>query len=719
MLRVPLPLPRKRPDRASNLEDSPALRSSQKRHFNMSIVSNDQELHGGNRPGSARRWIARTGVLTLVVAQFALVPRPGLAAENDLEPGVRTDSSVPELSPVPLTQAPPPAPPGQSVDAGLTATPESVTPSEAPDTATADSQVGGDVRLVGGAEDIADFVLIGVAFRSTSRDPAQVRVRTDGRWTAWTQLIDTTDHEPDPETTERRRAINGLRITDPVWIDHADAYQIDLPGDSSAPRIFLVREADGVESARGPMAVPELGTARPAIRLRAAWGARAYRGSPQISRPLRTAFVHHTVNSNSYNRSQVPGILRAIQAYHQDARGWSDIGYNFLIDRFGEIWEGRAGGIDNPVVGAHASGQNRGSVGIAFIGEATDSVQRNAIDAFGRLIGWKMSISGIQPSRSNVLGHRDVGSTACPGDALYASLGQIVRGAQASQRPTIRRATFGGAPISVDGHFVPLSGDFNGDGYSDIVWYAVGDGDSHLWFGSPWGFVDKSFTVSALYRPVAGDFDGDGLSDIFWYGPDALLDAVWYGEPNGSFSVSFFSIAGDFEPVVGDYDGSGMDDILWYDAGLDPDYLWWADAGRAFEGSSITVNGSYQPFAGDFDGDRQSDIFWYGPGRSRDILWFGKTNRHFSSRSAQINAVYKPVVGDFLGRGTDDILWYGVGEKRDVLYIGRASRTFRGQSLDMQGVYDDAFAGDWDADGLEDVFWYRAEGPDLLWFSGR
>lgn len=673
---------------------------------------------GESRSSSARRWLVSTGALIVLATQLGLVARQGLAAEPGLAPEVRTDSSVPALSPVPLPQAPPLAPPGQSVDDGFTAAPESVTPSEASDSTAPDSRPVGPGRLIGGAEDVAEFVLIGVAYRSTSGQPAQVRVRTDGRWTTWTQLPDPTDHGPDPRTSESRQAVDDVRISEPVWIGHADAYQVDLPGDSSDPRVFLVREVDRGGPVPDPTPEPEAGHAAPAIHRRTAWGARDFRGSPQFS-PVQTAFVHHTVNSNSYGRAEVPGILRAIQAYHQDARGWSDIAYNFLIDRFGEIWEGRAGGIDNPVVGAHTSGNNEGSVGVAFIGTATDSVPATTVDAFGRLIGWKMSIAGVQPSRSNVLGHRDVGRTSCPGTALYAAIGRIVNGAVAYRRPVAGRASFGAAPISVDGQYVPLSGDFNGDGYDDVVWYALQEVDSHLWFGSPWGFVDRPFRVSLSYRPVTGDFDGDGRSDILWYGPGALVDPVWYGGANGVFSADIVTVAGDFEPLVGDYDGNGMDDVLWYDDGVGPDYLWWARDSRTFEGSSITVNGSYQPVVGDFDGDRRSDVFWYGPRRSSDHLWFGDTSRQFSSRSAEVNGAYTPVVGDFLGRGIDDILWYGVGAKRDVLYLGRARRTFRAQTLAVQGVYDDAFAGDWDADGLDDVFWYSADGPDLLWFSGR
>ena len=73
---------------------------------------------------------------------------------------------------------------------------------------------------------------------------------------------------------------------------------------------------------------------------------------------MHAGFVHHTVNANDYTRDEVPGILRSIYAYHTQSRGWSDVGYNFLVDRFGRIWEGRYGGVDRPVVGAHTLGYN-------------------------------------------------------------------------------------------------------------------------------------------------------------------------------------------------------------------------------------------------------------------------------------------------------------------------------------------------------------------------
>src|SRR5205814_8139148 len=98
----------------------------------------------------------------------------------------------------------------------------------------------------------------------------------------------------------------------------------------------------------------------PPINTRASWGARAPKATPGYASSVQMTFVHHTVNSNTYAQSDVPSILRSIQAYHMDSNGWDDIGYNFLVDRFGGMWEGRGGGMDQPVIGAHTLGFNTG-----------------------------------------------------------------------------------------------------------------------------------------------------------------------------------------------------------------------------------------------------------------------------------------------------------------------------------------------------------------------
>ena len=161
---------------------------------------------------------------------------------------------------------------------------------------------------------------------------------------------------------------------------------------------------------------------------------------------VRAAFVHHTVNPNDYTREEAPDVVLAICRYHRNSNGWNDIGYNFLVDRFGTIYEGRAGGIDQPVIGAQAQGYNAQSTGIANLGTFTSVEQTpEALNAMAALIRWKLPIEGAptagtttlmsagrldQPlSRRGaqvrvprVIGHRDTGATACPGNALYAQL---------------------------------------------------------------------------------------------------------------------------------------------------------------------------------------------------------------------------------------------------------------------------------------------------------
>jgi uncharacterized protein with LGFP repeats len=162
---------------------------------------------------------------------------------------------------------------------------------------------------------------------------------------------------------------------------------------------------------------------------------------------VELAFVHHTENPNGYLPAEVPGMLRAIFAFHRDGRGWNDIGYNFVIDRFGRIFEARAGGIDEPVTGAQAGGYNYRSTGIGILGEyGAQRISPAVGSALARLLAWKLSLHGapvvgrvavrVNPtgaiysrfpagawvSLPRIAGHRDGDSTSCPGDALYGEL---------------------------------------------------------------------------------------------------------------------------------------------------------------------------------------------------------------------------------------------------------------------------------------------------------
>jgi len=191
-------------------------------------------------------------------------------------------------------------------------------------------------------------------------------------------------------------------------------------------------------------------TAPPTVVSRAAWHADPTRvHHPELTATrVKAVFIHHTDSGNDYTRREVPELLRSLSNDHVENRDWDDIGYNFLVDRTGTIYEGRAGGIATPVVGAHTLGFNVGTVGIAAIGSygSGSSVPAPMVEAIARLAAWKLGLYGVDPRGSTFLvstndgsrypegsgsffptisGHRDSFWTWCPGSALYRLLPRI------------------------------------------------------------------------------------------------------------------------------------------------------------------------------------------------------------------------------------------------------------------------------------------------------
>ncbi len=184
--------------------------------------------------------------------------------------------------------------------------------------------------------------------------------------------------------------------------------------------------------------IPAQGAPQPSIIPRSGWGANeSYMTWPPEHHPAHKIIVHHTVTQN-YDPDP-PSTIRAIYYYHAVTKDWGDIGYNYLVDWQGNIYEGRYGGPD--VIGAHAGGYNCGSVGISAIGSYGNTVPPDEppsvepppalLDAITDLAAWECNRSLFNPNESsyfvdmttqNIAGHRDYNQTACPGDYLYAEL---------------------------------------------------------------------------------------------------------------------------------------------------------------------------------------------------------------------------------------------------------------------------------------------------------
>jgi len=295
------------------------------------------------------------------------------------------------------------------------------------------------------------FQLVGAHWRG----PGLVKYRTRnlaGRWSAWRVF---SQEDALPDTRRERRATRGWRVASPFWTGPSNAIQYRSVGRVSRLRAYFVR------SPRERFAVrrADLANAPPVIA-RAGWHAdeAIRRAPPYYADSVHLAIVHHTAGSNSYTRAQSASIVRAIELYHVQGNGWNDIGYNFLVDKYGQIFEGRYGGMTKPVIGAHSQGFNTGSVGVAVIGDySSTSITPAARAALVSLLAWRLDLDHVDPSSSAVRisagnpryragatvtlraisAHRDVYPTSCPGASFYGQLSAIRAGVAQTGLPKL------------------------------------------------------------------------------------------------------------------------------------------------------------------------------------------------------------------------------------------------------------------------------------------
>jgi len=284
----------------------------------------------------------------------------------------------------------------------------------------------------------------------------QVRVKEKSGWSRWTTLHVDPEHGPDPGTPEARGARPG---SDPLMTVDAKKAQVRI--DTPSGRLPKGTELTLVNA---PSAPSDLRTSRvsalatvgqPPIVTRAQWGAdESLRGrAPVYSQTVSAGFVHHTASTSNYSAAQAAAQVRAIYAYHTKSLNHSDIDYNFLVDRFGRLYEGRAGGMDRPVMGAHTAGFNDNTFAVSALGNfetfAPSAGDMASIkDSVARLFAWKLGLHGVNPAATVKLvsagyikatrypkgsvatisatsSHQTVNYTSCPGKHLQAQLSSI------------------------------------------------------------------------------------------------------------------------------------------------------------------------------------------------------------------------------------------------------------------------------------------------------
>ncbi|MFE2734601.1 peptidoglycan recognition protein [Streptomyces sp. NPDC059349] len=261
----------------------------------------------------------------------------------------------------------------------------------------------------------------------------------------------------------------------PTDTTSSSAAPTDTTSSSAAPTASASASTSPSASATVPTAPPST-VPKPPITSRAGWGADESKvdDPPTYNTDVKGVFVHHTDGANDYSCADSASIVRGIYAYHVDVEGWNDIGYNFLVDKCGTVFEGRAGGTDLPVLGAHTYGWNRESTGIAVLGNYVSTTASNAaLTSIARIAAWKLGqyggdpagtvqltagatqtnyfaksfTAGTQYTFNRISGHRDGFNTQCPGGSLYGQL-QTIRDWAAGPVQGLKTTTVDGAGLS-------------------------------------------------------------------------------------------------------------------------------------------------------------------------------------------------------------------------------------------------------------------------------
>ena len=345
---------------------------------------------------------------------------------------------------------------------------------------------------VGGGETVREisqptpFSMVALTGNDLSATSARIRAkRPDGSWGPWY-------HAHNMESNSDDNLDGVARGTDPVFVGSTTSVQIAVIRPEGAP-VTVAPPDTGLDAGRELGYIPAntetsiaqnlsavlitppqspvdtqwtpptatLGPGQPPnIISRAQWGAGTSMrcGGPSYGSGIRAAVLHHTATGNDYSPQDSAAIIRSIYAYHTITLGWCDIAYNALVDKYGQVFEGRGGGITKDVLGSHTGGFNRDVWGVSLIGDFDEDPPPDImVKTMGRLLGWRMSLDRVNPLNTvqlksaggqytvvpggntvtlpEIFAHRDVGNTECPGKAGYAALDEIRSIAAGFNRP--------------------------------------------------------------------------------------------------------------------------------------------------------------------------------------------------------------------------------------------------------------------------------------------
>lgn len=550
-------------------------------------------------------------------------------------------------------------------------------------------RAGHSVSTLTPVQERARFTVAGVSWARTASIPSsdvivQLRVREDSGWSDW-ETPGVTDEGPQGGTNESTTARLG---TNPLVTDGATAIQVrvDTTNGQPLPDVQVTTINPGTSSAdddlvaHTPAASASAAALTPTIITRQQWGAdESLRGPTTYNTTVKAITIHHTASSNDYTEATAAAQIRGIYAYDTKGLGWSDIAYNFLVDKFGRIYEGRAGSITLPVRGAHAMGFNTNTMGVAALGNyQTATPPAVMVDSLAKVAGWKLSQYGVDPTATTQLtsaggtgtkfaagvvatlttinAHQNTSYTLCPGQYLFPMMATIRSKAALYARYS---STSGPAPITTANLFaaygtLTLASGSTGYPVRDLQielnrrGLAAGTPDGA--FGASTVTAVKAFQKAA-YLTITGKVTANDWRAL------SRLSYVQTAPPPPPPVVTPVST----RPIVG-FNADGIGDVLGRTTAGDL-YFYPAKVGGI--GTPVRISGGWNIYSqvispGDVTGDRISDLIAITPtgvtylfkGNGKGGLQAGSTllSKYWSGYTELL------APGDWTGDGKADLM---------------------------------------------------------------
>ena len=280
-------------------------------------------------------------------------------------------------------------------------------------------------------------------------------------------------------------------------------------------------------------------------------------------------------------------------------------------------------------------------------------------------------------------------------------------------------------PVSVLFRSALNTSDFNGDGFSDILWRNITTGADTIWKSAKstlqqamTGVTDQAWKIVGT-----GDFNADGIADILWRNTSTGANTIWKSA-NAATKQPVTGVTNPDWQIVGvaDFDGDGYADILWRNASTGANTIWKSGNGATQQAvTGVTDVNWHVVGVGDFNSDGHADIFWRNSSSGANAIWYSANSMTIQSVTGMTDPNWSVVgVGDFDGDGASDILWHNQSTGAGVIWKSGNPSSQQAVTQITNLTWKMVAVGDYNGDGKSDILWRNSSsGDNVIWLSAH